>query len=227
VRKAAGILMVITAIVLLVVVAVSSAALGGWITYDNFMDVLFLVFCLAWVGFIIMGGVFCLQRKHWSLCFTSSLFLLLLMILLSLSLPPPITWVALFLIPGGILPITFVCLKKREWEGSYSKIRKIPLKIRVGGERVSVLWTGEKGELRTLDTEVQKIEGVFKCLSKVDKSLDPLVEDEILIHLQCLACLDNKKFCREVMTLMERELTEKMQKETRIDDEGFIDLSRG
>jgi hypothetical protein len=110
-RIAAGILMIITAIVLLAVVAVSSAALGGWETYGNLTDVLYLVFQLAWVGFIIAGGVFCLQRKHWGLCFTSSLLLALFLILSFFFFPSP-----LFLYPLGILPIIFVCLRKRQWQ---------------------------------------------------------------------------------------------------------------
>ena len=94
-RIAAGILMIITAIFWLFACAVSSAPLGGWETYDNLIDWLFLVFVLAWAAFIITGGVFCLQRKRWGLCLISSI---------------------LCLNPMGILSIIFVCLRKREWE---------------------------------------------------------------------------------------------------------------
>lgn len=94
-RVAAGILMIITAMFWLFAAAVSSAPLGGWETYDTLIDWFFLVFVLAWAAFIITGGVFCLQRKHWGLCLVSSI---------------------LCLNPMGILSIIFVCLRKREWE---------------------------------------------------------------------------------------------------------------
>jgi len=97
--------MIITAIILLFPVVGLSAAL------NNLGDVLFLVFGLAWVGFVIMGGVFCLRRKHWGLCFTSSLLLALFVILGFFFFAAP-----LFLCPLGILPIVFVCLRKREWQ---------------------------------------------------------------------------------------------------------------
>jgi len=45
-----------------------------------------------WVGFVFIGGFYTLKRKHWKLCLTASV--------LSLT----------------ILPIIFVCLRKREWE---------------------------------------------------------------------------------------------------------------
>jgi hypothetical protein len=63
--------------------------------------------------FVTTAGVFCLTRRYWKICFASSLLLFLFMIYGWFSFPPPI---ALFLIPGGILPIIFIYLRKREWE---------------------------------------------------------------------------------------------------------------
>ncbi len=94
-RIAAGILILFTAIFWLLACAVSSTPLGGWDTYDDLADWLFLVFFLAWAAFLITGGVFCLRRKRWGLCLASSI---------------------LCLNPIGILSIIFVCLRKREWQ---------------------------------------------------------------------------------------------------------------
>jgi hypothetical protein len=73
--------------------------------------------------FIINGGVFCLKRKYWKLCFASSLFLLLFMIFdLYFLFPVPfelniLRWLdTLLSVPWGILPQIFVCLKKSEWQ---------------------------------------------------------------------------------------------------------------
>jgi hypothetical protein len=110
-RIAAGILMVIFGMTTMGMIVDVLIEYG-----THAYDLPFNLFIVISAVFITTGGVFCLKRKYWKLCFTSSLFLLLFMILFFFSLPPPITWVALFLIPGGILPIIFVCIRKREWQ---------------------------------------------------------------------------------------------------------------
>ena len=69
---------------------------------------------LQWTGvaFVIWGGIDTLKGRHWKLCFSSSLLLTLLLVLSLFSFPGAI----IFLFPGGILPIVFICLRKREWE---------------------------------------------------------------------------------------------------------------
>jgi hypothetical protein len=66
--------------------------------------------------FVITGGVFCLMRKYWTVCFISSLLL---------SYSANFLWAWFFglfiylFMAGGIIPLIFVCLRKREWqEGS-------------------------------------------------------------------------------------------------------------
>ena len=111
-RKAAGILMIIGAIM--------SAAAFGSIPMEvpaepdeslgfNVMVALQFVY----MGFTLSGGIFTLKRKRWKLCFTSSLLLTLFLISSLFFLPVTSTW---SLLPGGVLPIIFVCLRKREWE---------------------------------------------------------------------------------------------------------------
>ena len=133
-RKAAGILMIILGTIMGTFVALAEVALGeGSMNYVRFV----LVAIIPAV-FVITGGVFCLKRQYWKLCFTSSLVLLLLDLYLFLAfnfryipLPlgsypanatffPPsfLDWV---LTLGGILPIIFVCLRRREWQETRGK----------------------------------------------------------------------------------------------------------
>jgi len=111
-RTAAGILMIIGAIMFLVTI-------GSIIPMPETLDdvPLISVYGMPLVslcsGFIGCGGVFALKRKHWKLCFFSSLLLTLALVLSLFFLPVTST---IFLLPGGILPIIFVCLRKREWE---------------------------------------------------------------------------------------------------------------
>ena len=102
-RIAAGILMIIGTIM--------SAIAFGSMPGEPYKHIAFgLIY--VYMGFTLSGGIFTLKRKHWKLCFTSSLLLSLLLIYSLFFLPITSTW---FLLPSGILPITFVCLSKREW----------------------------------------------------------------------------------------------------------------
>ena len=121
-RIAAGILMIIAGIALLVnfVPLLIEYGVG---TYDLPFSNLAMVISAS---LIVTGGVFCLRRKCWKVCFASSLLLLVLSGLLIFVLavlcslgneytPPGWSW---FPIPVGILPIIFVCLRRREWSES-------------------------------------------------------------------------------------------------------------
>jgi hypothetical protein len=121
-RIAAGILMIVVGIALLVnfVPRLIEEGIGS---YD--LPSVNLVMVISAL-FFVTGGVFCLRRKYWKVCFASSLLLLVLMALLLLilwvlwSLLPPYApvWWMVVPIPVGILPIVFVCLRKREWSES-------------------------------------------------------------------------------------------------------------
>jgi len=106
------------------------------------------------------------------------------------------------------------------------KTDKKKLKIKVGGQSVQVI-SDKKNELAVLDMEVQRLENVFACLLKIDKSISAFDEKGIHISLQCLKfCpLSNKEFCQDVVSLMSKELTKKMSLKTRVDTFGFVDYS--
>lgn len=108
------------------------------------------------------------------------------------------------------------------------KTNKKKLKIKVAGRVVQVTATGEKSELEILDREVQSIENVFDCLLKIDKSVNAFDDDGIFISLQCrkFCPLANKDFCKDVVNLMDKELTRKMTLRTSIDISGFVDYTR-
>jgi hypothetical membrane protein len=109
-RKAAGILLMILGMTMLV----SSIVLV--LQYDIRVDKypVHLLMIISGV-FLVTGGVFCIKRKYWKLCFASSLFLVVLMVFL-LCLGNPFSWVTLHVIPAWIIPIIFVRLRKTEWQ---------------------------------------------------------------------------------------------------------------
>jgi hypothetical protein len=128
-RIAAGILTIILGTIMGTFVALVELTLGeGSMNYARF-----ILFPIISAVFVITGGVFCLKRKYWILCFTSSLVLLLLDLYLFLafnfryiplplgSYPANATWFPPSFLDwvftlSGLLPIIFVCLRKREWQ---------------------------------------------------------------------------------------------------------------
>ena len=120
-RIAAGIILIILgmAAISLFIVNVS-----GLIThpYEDIVstppDYVYIIIATLAVFFIV-GGVFCLKRKNWRLCFTSSLFLHIFMTLLIFSNLFFFSWMFFLwmsLIPVWILPLIFICLRKSEWQ---------------------------------------------------------------------------------------------------------------
>ena len=112
-RKAAGILMVVLG---LTTICVYVYADGGVLSKPDFyFDLSFTLFVIISAVFVITGGLFCLKRKYWILCFISSLFFNYFVLLIcALDIfPYVLTW---FLAPVGIVPLIFTCLRKREWQ---------------------------------------------------------------------------------------------------------------
>ena len=124
-RIAAGILMItygLKAIGFLV-----SSLSAGFIDYRFPWGLSVIILAVILAVFIITGGVFCLKRKYWKICFASSLVLLLFMIFdVNFLFPFPVDiftyeliiplWVHIPLsLPWGILPQIFVCLRRSEW----------------------------------------------------------------------------------------------------------------
>ena len=119
--KAAGIILIFLGVAAISLFIVN---VSGLITnpYEDILktppDYVFIIIATLAVFFIV-GGVFCLKRKNWRLCFTSSLFLHIFMTVLIFSQLFFFSWMLplwLSLIPVWILPLIFICLRKREWQ---------------------------------------------------------------------------------------------------------------
>jgi hypothetical protein len=110
-RIAAGILIIVLGPIMSFFGAWAFCFLYGVHDFD-----LFIAFIVIPAQFFIACGVSCLKRKYWKLCFTSSLLLLFLILFVFFSrnlYDIPEFW---FLILGGILPLIFIYLRKREWQ---------------------------------------------------------------------------------------------------------------
>jgi len=110
-RIAAGILMLILGMTLLVSLVLVFIA-TGIPALGLALDLLEIL----WAVFLVTGGVFCLKRRYWKVCFSSALAAVVLMILYLTGPLDTATWLNWFVIITGILPIIFVSLRKREWQ---------------------------------------------------------------------------------------------------------------
>ena len=118
-RIAAGILMIMYGVKTIGLFVVNVIGWGdflpigwGWQYYPLWMHLVAIISAV----FIITGGVLCLKKKYWKICFASSLCLLFYMMLVEFWFRFP-TYVGIaFSIPWGILPQIFVCLRKSEWQ---------------------------------------------------------------------------------------------------------------
>jgi hypothetical protein len=119
-RIAAGILMIAVGMALLVNFVPRLIEDGAGSFDLPFVNLVVVISAL----FFVAGGVFCLRRRYWKVCFASSLLLLVLLAFLLLIfwvlwslLYAPVWWMVVP-IPVGILPIIFVCLRRRDWQKS-------------------------------------------------------------------------------------------------------------
>lgn len=112
-RVAAGILMIISGIILIFYYATLLATYGFsqsmWIPLLGILPswVSSVIFVLSFTAalFIIAGGIFTLHRKYWKICLAANipsiLFLMLMIVAYGLL---------------GVIPIIFISLRKKEWE---------------------------------------------------------------------------------------------------------------
>ena len=68
-------------------------------------------------AFLVAGGVFCVKRRYWKVCFASALVGLVIVIF---CMSVAALWLSyfVFVISVGILPTIFVYLSRREWSES-------------------------------------------------------------------------------------------------------------
>ena len=123
-RIAAGILMIIYGVKAIGSLVGFLSEEGFHVFYAHGYTLALNLIVIITAVFFTTGGVFCIKKKYWKICFASSLCLLLFMIYdlhylfpVSFELNIP-SWVRilLYLPPWGIIPLIFVCLRKGEWQ---------------------------------------------------------------------------------------------------------------
>jgi hypothetical protein len=121
-RKAAGVILMVLGVVALVPVIISVVNISDLDFASARLSVLIgtLPYGIVFGGLLVAGGVLCLKRRHWGVCLVSAV------ITVSLWIGPVVMmlveggfsalWNFAIQVPGGLVAIVFISLRKKEWE---------------------------------------------------------------------------------------------------------------
>ena len=125
-RKAAGIILIILGMFLLVRMIINVSGLSDFYipSSSSFLSMLWGVVPkgIVWGGLLVAGGVLCLKRRYWGLCLVSALLTFVITILpvvgalLRGSLRLLMTWETWILVLGALISTIFISLTKKEWK---------------------------------------------------------------------------------------------------------------
>jgi len=121
-RKAAGIILIILGVVLMVELIYRGVMSSSIIPSSYFLSNLWGVVSrvIVYGGLLVAGGFLCLKRRYWGLCLVSALLTLFFQIIpvVGQLLRGPLytTWVTWILIPGALIATIFISRTKKEWQ---------------------------------------------------------------------------------------------------------------
>ena len=110
-RMAAGVLLLLLGLILLIglILVFIAGNIPGLFLAIYLLETLCAVF-------FVTGGVFCLKRRYWKVCFSSAFVAVVIMILYLTGPLDTASWLDWFVIITGVFPIIFVSLRKTEWQ---------------------------------------------------------------------------------------------------------------
>ena len=121
-RKAAGIILIILGMVVLVELIYVSVMSDISIHSSYFLSTLWGVVSrgIVYGGFLVAGGVLCFKRRYWGLCLVSALLTLFFKIIplveVLLRGHLYITWGTWIVLPGALIATIFISRTRKEWQ---------------------------------------------------------------------------------------------------------------
>jgi hypothetical protein len=128
-RKAAGIILIISGIVGLIGLVIVLTGI-----YSHLLPYLHVILLrIVSSALLVAGGVFCLKRRYWVACLASALFALFIGIASTIDYlryiatykfgplsdgPISMTWGIWILLLGAVISTVFIFVKKKEWQKS-------------------------------------------------------------------------------------------------------------
>jgi len=121
-RKAAGVILMVLGVVALVWMIIGVVNISDLDFASARLSVLIgtLPYGIVFGGLLVAGGVLCLKRRYWGVCLVSAV------ITVSLWIAPVVVmlveggfsalWNFAIQVPGGLVAIVFISLRKKEWQ---------------------------------------------------------------------------------------------------------------
>ena len=116
-RIAAGIMLMILGALVLVACVVLLIDYGINV-HDPVLDTLFMICGASFVT----GGISCVKKKYWEICFASALVAIFIMISWLIDSYTSLTWLDWIYSILAILPIILISLRKNEWKESSDRL---------------------------------------------------------------------------------------------------------
>jgi len=107
-RKAAGIMLIIVGLYILVGEITILYTIGSHLFALSVLPIVL-------AALIVTGGIFCIRKRYWVVCLASALIPVYFVIRLFMIDHRFLPWEWMLPILG-ILPIIFICIKRKEWK---------------------------------------------------------------------------------------------------------------
>ena len=110
-RKAAGIMLIIVGLYILVVEITTLYTIGSYLFALSVLPIVL-------AALIITGGILCIRKRYWVVCLVTALIPVYFVIRLFMidHRFSPWEWILPIL---AILPIILICIKRKEWKEIY------------------------------------------------------------------------------------------------------------
>jgi hypothetical protein len=121
-RKAAGIILIIVSVVLLVGMVIDMINMSDFDVPIAILSVLLATISprVVLCGLVVAGGVLCLKRRHWGVCLVSAVITLAFRIIPAAALSTDgdlaFMWRGWVVAAGALISAIFISIRKREWQ---------------------------------------------------------------------------------------------------------------
>jgi hypothetical protein len=121
-RKAAGIVLIVFGALGVIGLVRLLTGLVNTLSFIPVSMVPSILMQIAPIAFYVVGGVFCLRRKHWRVCLASASFAALIgvfavvMLLLGRAIVSGQVWTLWIGVVGAVISVIFISRTRKEWK---------------------------------------------------------------------------------------------------------------
>ena len=121
-RKAAGIILIILGVVVMVGMIIDVVNMSDFDFSSARLSILLgtVPYVIIFSGLLVAGGVLCFKRRHWGVCLVSAVITLAFWIIPAVGVLTggelSIGWRYCIIVVGAVIATIFISLSKKEWQ---------------------------------------------------------------------------------------------------------------